>query len=54
MISQFGYVHKYMDSIKDFKEKLSNPNNSISAAEARLGKAVQFKVTVFLNTLMVT
>ena len=44
MISQFGYVHKYMDSIKDFKEKLSNPNHSLSAADARLGKAVEFKV----------
>ena len=49
MISQFGYVHKYMDSIKDFKEKLSNPNNSISAADARLGKAVEFKVIVFVH-----
>ena len=43
-MDKFGNVAKYMDSVKDFKETLTDPNEKISEADFRLGKKVEFKV----------
>jgi hypothetical protein len=44
MVGEFEYVHRYLDSVKDFKETLTDPNKGLSVAELRLGKRVPYKV----------
>ena len=43
MIQQFGSVDAYLESIKDQKEMLSDPNKNLTPAEIRLGKGTQIK-----------
>ena len=41
---QHKSVEQYLESIKDFKEQLSNPNEGLSKTEIRLGKGKDKKV----------
>ena len=43
MIQQFGSVDAYLESIKDQKEMLADPNKNLTPAEIRLGKGTQIK-----------
>ena len=44
MIDKHGSVDGYLDSIKDHKEVLSDPNKHLSLAEIRLGKGQEIKI----------
>ena len=44
MISTHGNVDAYIESIKDFKEVLSDPNKHLTETEKRMGKGLPLKV----------
>ena len=43
MIEEFGSVDNFLESIKDRKEMLSDPNKNLTPAEIRLGKGTKAK-----------
>ena len=43
MINEHGDADAYIESIKDYKEVLSDPNKDLSATEIRLGKGLPVK-----------
>ena len=49
MLVSHDSVDTYLNSIKDFKEVLTDPNLGLSAADLRLGKAKPVKVWNFLK-----
>ena len=44
MLLQHSSVDAYINSIKDFKEVLTDPNQFLSASDLRLGKGRPVKV----------
>ena len=44
MLEQHGSVNAYVESIKDYKEVLSDPNVLLTATDLRLGKGRVVKV----------
>ena len=49
MLRQHHSVDAYIESIKDFKEVLTDPNQFLSPSELRLGKGRPVKVKLELN-----
>ena len=48
MLGEHGCVDAYIESIKDYKEVLTDPNQFLSIAELRLGKGRPVKVWLFI------
>ena len=48
MVEHHNGVDAYMESIRDYKEVLTDPNQFLSAADIRLGRGQTVKV-IFLN-----
>ena len=44
MLGEHSSVDAYMESIKDYKEVLTDPNQFLSPSELRLGKGRAIKV----------
>ena len=44
MLEEHSSVNAYVESIKDYKEVLTDPNQFLSASELRLGKGRTVKV----------
>jgi len=44
MICTHGDVDAYIESIKDYKEVLSDPNKHLSGTDIRMGKGIPIKV----------
>ena len=53
MLEKHKSVDAYVESIKDFKEVLTDPNQFLSAADLRLGRGKPVKVgpCIFYDTL---
>ena len=43
-MKEYDSVEKYLSSVRDYKEQLSDPNAGLSQTEIRLGKEVKVKV----------
>ena len=44
MVTNHGHVDKYIESIKNYKETLSDPNKHLTAAEKRIGRCLPMKI----------
>ena len=49
MWGEHGCVDAYIESIKDYKEVLTDPNQFLTSAEMRLGKGRPVKVWLFIK-----
>ena len=48
MLGEHGCVDAYIESIKDYKEVLTDPNQFLTSAEMRLGKGRPVKVWLLI------